>query len=67
MKNLFNHGGTRMHTDESKVEAVAQIFNLLYRGFAIRLALETAWLSESFNPQPNAIRRYSRFQICATP
>jgi len=39
---------------------VAQNCILPYRGFAIRRALDwsDAW--------PNAIRRYSRLQICAT-
>jgi hypothetical protein len=39
---------------------VAQIFNLLYRGFLIR------WLAAISNDWPNTVRRYGRIQFCAT-
>jgi hypothetical protein len=45
--------------------AVAQICNLLYRGFLIRQAWKIRVVSFVADTQPNAIRRYSRFQICA--
>jgi hypothetical protein len=46
---------------------VAQIFNLLYRGFSIRKAREVMEHGGTTNALPNAIRRYSRLKICATP
>src|SRR5438105_1950147 len=45
---------------------VAQICNLLYRRFAICEALPFAPRSRRAEALPNAIRRYSRLQICAT-
>jgi hypothetical protein len=44
---------------------VAQIFNLPYRGFAIRMPLGICEGTVLTNAMPNAIRRYSRLQICA--
>jgi hypothetical protein len=48
------------------LDAVAQIFNLLYRRFAI---CETPGISvalESSRRLPSATRRYGRVQLCAT-
>jgi len=45
---------------------VAQIFNLPYRGFAIRKGSKTLKPLEGADSQPNAIRRDSRVQLCAT-
>jgi hypothetical protein len=44
---------------------VAQICNLLYRGFSIRSAREIQKSLVNSDVPPNAIRRYSRFKICA--
>jgi hypothetical protein len=44
---------------------VAQDCILLYRGFAIRKAFAIRRVP-AFQRLPNAIRRYSRFQICVT-
>ena len=46
---------------------VAQISNLLYRGFVIRKPFKIAGAPGVGHALPNAIRRYSRLQICATP
>ncbi len=46
---------------------VAQICNLLYRRFVICNASACSRPSRQAVAQPNAIRRYSRLQICATP
>ena len=48
----------RAHPDTA---TVAQSCTLLYRGFVIRPA---SWQTTAL---PNAIRRYSRLYICATP
>lgn len=46
--------------------AVAQNCNLLYRGLTVRRRPEILSKSIGSHVQPNAIRRYSRLQICAT-
>ena len=45
---------------------VARICNLLYRGFSIRQPSAILTTPELERALPNAIRRYSRLQICAT-
>jgi len=45
---------------------VAQISNLLYRGFPIRQRVEVLARSKLADAQPNGIRRHSRLEICAT-
>jgi len=45
---------------------VAQISNLLYRGFPIRQRVEVWSRLKPAGGQPNGIRRYSRLEICAT-
>jgi hypothetical protein len=45
---------------------VAQIFNLLYRGFSLRQLSEAARVAGFESGQPIGNRRYSRFKICAT-
>src|SRR5438128_701284 len=46
---------------------VAQSCTLLYRGFSIRSApLGKLGADRKRRPVPNAIRRYSRLEICAT-
>src|SRR5437764_5237713 len=52
--------------ERTAASAVAQICNLLYRGFSIRRHFEIAdRVPQRANPQ-NTILRHSRFQICAT-
>jgi len=46
--------------------AVAQISNLLYRGFPIRQRVEVRSRLKLADGQPNGIRQYSRLEICAT-
>src|SRR5437879_1043589 len=48
------------------IRQVAQISNLLYRRFLICKPLEIPALSKHPGALPNAIRRYSRLEICAT-
>ena len=45
---------------------VAQIFNLLYRGFVTRNAPQATMRLRKSCALPNAIRRYGRVQLCAT-
>ena len=45
---------------------LAQIFNLLYRGFAIGWPSGNSVRLEISNSLRNAIPRYSRIQFCAT-
>src|SRR5262245_11442738 len=46
--------------------AVAQFFNLLYRGFPTRKGPEACGGTRIFNALPIGNRRYSRLKICAT-
>ena len=46
---------------------VAQIFNLLYRGRAVRKAVKAPDVTGVGHALPSATRRYSRIQFCATP
>ncbi|MBE0546043.1 MAG: cyclic beta 1-2 glucan synthetase [Verrucomicrobia bacterium] len=48
-------------------DSVAQISNLLYRGFPTRGATEGSNASELVEPMPIRNRRYSRLEICASP
>ncbi len=60
----FGHDESRvMHRQQF---AVAQTCSLPYRGLAIRKALKDSPRSKRTVTQPNAIRRYSRVQLCAT-
>src|SRR6185503_10717923 len=47
-------------------EVVAQSCTLLYRGFAIRRALDVSQCATTPRALPTTSRRYSRLQICAT-
>jgi hypothetical protein len=47
-------------------KTVAQIFNLPYRGFAVRRPPRIRKPLELPDALPNAIRRYGRVQLCAT-
>src|SRR5262245_50949600 len=60
--------GARKSVTQSatRAEAVAQIFNLLYRGFATRRPSANLVASFQASGLPTASRRYSRLQICAT-
>jgi predicted amidohydrolase YtcJ len=48
------------------VNGVAQIFNLLHRGYAIRQRIKLFQCMALSEALPNAIRRYSRLKACAT-
>src|SRR5438309_10394735 len=55
------------HLTSVEGSIVAQIFNLLYRRFAIGRALRARARCIVTNGSQNAILRYSRLKICATP
>src|SRR6266446_897720 len=57
----FKNGDCRVR------RCVAQIFNLLYRRFAIGRCRQTRRWWQSRWGRQNAILRYSRLKICATP